>query len=136
MNEQKPKKPEQQPEEGYRFFPDHVLTEINIGLFLFYLCCILAIVLPVEVGQKANPLVTPEHIKPEWYFYPMYKWIKMTPEVVGLFFPMFVIAIFIFWPLVDSLIVKLTGSKILPTIIGVIGMVIVTSLMIMEAVPH
>jgi len=136
MNEQKPQKPEQQPEEGYRFFPDHVLTEINIGLFLFYLCCILAIVLPVEVGQKANPLVTPEHIKPEWYFYPMYKWIKMTPEVVGLFFPMFVIAIFIFWPLVDSLIVKLTGSKILPTIIGVIGMVIVTSLMIMEAVPH
>ena len=136
MNEQKPKKPEQQPEEGYRFFPDHVLTEINIGLFLFYLCCILAIVLPVEVGQKANPLVTPEHIKPEWYFYPMYKWIKMTPEVVGLFFPMFVIAIFIFWPLVDSLIVKLTGSKILPTIIGVIGMIIVTSLMIMEAVPH
>ena len=125
-----------QPEEGYRFFPDHVLTEINIGLFLFYLCCILAIVLPVEVGQKANPLVTPEHIKPEWYFYPMYKWIKMTPEVVGLFFPMFVIGIFIFWPLVDSLIIKLTGSKVLPTIIGVIGMVIVTSLMIMEAVPH
>ena len=125
-----------QPEEGYRFFPDHVLTEINIGLFLFYLCCILAIVLPVEVGQKANPLVTPEHIKPEWYFYPMYKWIKMTPEVVGLFFPMFVIGIFIFWPLVDSLIIKLTGSKILPTIIGVIGMVIVTTLMIMEAVPH
>ncbi|NPA25180.1 MAG: hypothetical protein GXO34_05085 [Deltaproteobacteria bacterium] len=125
-----------QPEEGYRFFPDHVLTEINIGLFLFYLCCILAIVLPVEVGQKANPLVTPEHIKPEWYFYPMYKWIKMTPEVVGLFFPMFVIGIFIFWPLVDSLIIKLTGSKVLPTIIGVIGMVIVTTLMIMEAVPH
>ncbi len=125
-----------QPEEGYRFFPDHVLTEINIGLFLFYLCCILAIVLPVEVGEKANPLVTPEHIKPEWYFYPMYKWIKMTPEVVGLFFPMFVIAIFIFWPLVDSLIIKLTGSKVLPTIIGIIGMVIVTTLMIMEAVPH
>jgi len=133
-NEQKTTAPA--PEEGYRFFPDHVLTEINIGLFLFYLCCILAIVLPVEVGVKANPLVTPEHIKPEWYFFPMYKWIKMTPEAVGLFFPMFVIGIFIFWPMVDSLIVKLTGSKVLPTIIGVIGMVIVTSLMIMEAVPH
>jgi FtsH-binding integral membrane protein len=60
----------------------------------------------------------------------------MTPEAVGLFFPMFVIGIFIFWPMVDSLIVKFTGSKALPTIIGVIGMVIVTSLMIMEAVPH
>ena len=126
----------QEPQEGYRFFPDHVLTEINIGLFLFFLCCILAIVLPVEVGEKANPLITPEHIKPEWYFFPMYKWIKMTPEAVGLFVPMVVIAIFIFWPLVDSFIVKLTNNKNIPIFIGVIGMIFVTTLMILEAMPH
>ena len=126
----------QEPQEGYRFFPDHVLTEINIGLFLFFLCCILAIVLPVEVGEKANPLITPEHIKPEWYFFPMYKWIKMTPEMIGIFFPMVVIGIFIFWPLIDDFIVKTTKNKNLPMIIGLIGMVIVTSLMILEAIPH
>ncbi len=126
----------QEPQEGYRFFPDHVLTEINIGLFLFFLCCVLAIVLPVEVGEKANPLITPEHIKPEWYFYPMYKWIKMTPETIGIFFPMVVIGIFIGWPLVDSLIVKTTNNKSLPIFIGLVGMVIVTSLMILEAIPH
>ena len=126
----------QEPQEGYRFFPDHVLTEINIGLFLFFLCCILAIVLPVEVGEKANPLITPEHIKPEWYFFPMYKWIKMTPEMIGIFFPMVVIGIFIFWPLIDDFIAKTTKNKNLSTIIGLIGMVIVTSLMILEAIPH
>ncbi len=125
----------QEPQEGYRFFPDHVLTEINIGLFLFFLCCVLAIVLPVEVGEKANPLITPEHIKPEWYFFPMYKWIKMTPEAVGLFVPMVVIAVFIFWPLVDSFIVKVTNNKNLPIFIGVAGMVFVTTLMILEALP-
>jgi len=128
MNESQP--PE---EKGYKFFPDHVLTEINMGLFLLFLCTILAIVLPLGMAEKANPLVTPEHIKPEWYFFPMYKWIKMTPEAIGLFFPMLVIAIFIFWPFVDRLITKITKSKMLPIIIGVIGMVIVTSLMIMEA---
>jgi len=127
--------PQNDKEKGYKFFPDHVLTEINIGLFLLYLCTILAIVLPVEMAEKANPLVTPEHIKPEWYFFPMYKWIKLTPEAVGLFFPMLVIAIFIFWPFVDQFITKITHSKILPVVIGVIGMVIVTSLMIMEAIP-
>ena len=127
---------QQEPQEGYRFFPDHVLTEINIGLFLFFLCCVLAIVLPVEVGEKANPLITPEHIKPEWYFYPMYKWIKMTPEAIGIFFPMLVIGIFICWPLVDNFIVKATSNKSLPIFIGVVGMVIVTSLMILEAIPH
>ncbi len=126
----------QETQEDYRFFPDHILTEVNIGLFLFFLCCILAIVLPVEVGEKANPMITPEHIKPEWYFYPMYKWIKMTPEAIGIFFPMLVIGIFIGWPLVDNLIVKITNNKNLPIIIGVIGMVIVTSLMILEAIPH
>ena len=129
-------KKSQPPEEkGYKFFPDHVLTEINMGLFLLFLCTILAIVLPLGMAEKANPLVTPEHIKPEWYFFPMYKWIKMTPEAIGLFFPMLVIAIFIFWPFVDRLITKITKSKSLPIIIGVIGMVIVTCLMIMEAVP-
>ena len=127
---------QQEAQEGYRFFPDHILTEVNIGLFLFFLCCVLAIVLPVEIGEKANPLITPEHIKPEWYFYPMYKWIKMTPEAIGIFFPMLVIGIFIFWPLVDDFIVKTTSNKNLPIIIGVIGMVIVTTLMIMEAIPH
>jgi quinol-cytochrome oxidoreductase complex cytochrome b subunit len=126
----------QEPQDGYRFFPDHILTEINIGLFLFFLCCVLAIVLPVEVGEKANPLITPEHIKPEWYFFPMYKWIKMTPEAVGLFVPMLVIAIFIFWPLVDSFIVKITNNKNIPIFIGVVGMVFVTTLMILEAMPH
>ena len=126
----------QETQEDYRFFPDHILTEVNIGLFLFFLCCVLAIVLPVEIGEKANPLITPEHIKPEWYFYPMYKWIKMTPEAVGLFVPMVVIAIFIFWPLVDSFIVKITSNKNIPIFIGVAGMVFVTTLMILEAMPH
>ncbi len=129
-------KPQAPQEEGYKFFPDHILTEINIGLFLFFLCCVLAIVLPVEIGEKANPLITPEHIKPEWYFFPMYKWIKMTPEAIGLFVPMLVIAIFIFWPLVDSFIVKLTNNKNLPIFIGVAGMVFVTTLMILEAMPR
>jgi len=128
-----PQTPKEQ--EGYKFFPDHVLTEINIGLFILFLCTILAIVLPVEMTEKANPLITPEHIKPEWYFFPMYKWIKLTPEAVGIFFPMIVIGIFIFWPFIDSWITKITKSKALPVIIGIIGMVIVTSLMIIEAIP-
>jgi quinol-cytochrome oxidoreductase complex cytochrome b subunit len=128
-----PQTPKEQ--EEYKFFPDHVLTEINIGLFILFLCTILAIILPVEMTEKANPLITPEHIKPEWYFFPMYKWIKMTPEAVGIFFPMIVIGIFIFWPFIDSWITKITKSKVLPVIIGVIGMVIVTSLMIIEAIP-
>jgi quinol-cytochrome oxidoreductase complex cytochrome b subunit len=60
----------------------------------------------------------------------------MTPEIIGLFVPMVVIAIFIFWPLVDAFIVKITNNKNIPIFIGVIGMVFVTTLMILEAMPH
>ena len=59
----------------------------------------------------------------------------MTPEAVGIFFPMIAIGIFIFWPFIDSWITKITKSKTLPVVIGIIGMVIVTSLMIIEAIP-
>lgn len=122
------------PEGSYRFFPDHVLTEVNIGIFFLYLCTILSIVFPLHLMEKANPLVTPEHIKPEWYFYPMYRWIKMTPEAVGIFVPGLVVLIFIFWPFIDRFIAKTTKSKNLATWIGVAGMVFVTALLIIEAV--
>jgi hypothetical protein len=65
----------------------------------------------------------------------MYKWIKMTPEAIGLYVPMLVIAIFIGWPFVDKAIIKATGSKTLPVVIGLAGMVFVTLLMIFEALP-
>ncbi|GAB4261009.1 MAG: cytochrome b subunit of the bc complex [Deferrisomatales bacterium] len=121
------------PTGGYRFFPDHVLTEVNIGLAILFLCSVLAIVLPAEMSEKANPLVTPAHIKPEWYFFPMYKWIKMTPEMVGILVPLLVVLIFVFWPFVDRVLVKLTGSKIVPLVVGLAGMVFVTLLMVLEA---
>ena len=121
------------PEGSYRFFPDHVLTEINLGLFFLYLATIFSIIFPLKLMEKANPLVTPEHIKPDWYFYPMYRWIKMTSQNIGIFVPMLVVLIFVFWPFVDRAIGRVTGSKNVATWIGIAGMVFVTSLLIVEA---
>jgi len=132
MKEQK--KSTEIPEGSYRFFPDHVLTEVNLGIFFLYLCTILSIIFPLHLIEKANPLVTPEHIKPEWYFYPMYRWIKMTPQSIGIFVPALVVLIFIFWPFIDRYIGNVSKSKNLATWIGVAGMAFVTCLLIIEAV--
>jgi len=132
MNE--PKKSTEIPEGSYRFFPDHVLTEINLGIFFLYLCTVLSLIFPLHLIEKANPLVTPEHIKPEWYFYPMYRWIKMTPQSIGIFVPALVVFIFIFWPFIDRYIGNVSKSKNLATWIGVAGMAFVTCLLIIEAV--
>ncbi len=118
---------------GYRFFPDHVLTELNIWIFLLFLMCVLTIVFPVEMGTKADPLSPPLHVKPEWYFYPMFRWIKMTPEIIGIFVPLVVVLVFVFWPYVARVITRVTGSKTLPLWIGLAGMVFVTLLMLVES---
>jgi quinol-cytochrome oxidoreductase complex cytochrome b subunit len=48
----------------FNFFPDHLFTEIIVGLVLMILLSTLATILPATMGPKANPLVTPEIIKP------------------------------------------------------------------------
>ena len=72
----------------YNFFPDHLLTELSIGLVLMILLSVLATVVPVTMGPPADPLTTPEVIKPEWFFYVMFRWLKwfiLVIEIVGLF---------------------------------------------------
>ena len=46
----------------FKFFPDHILTEVALALFLMILLTFLAIVFPAGLDVKADPLVTPEHI--------------------------------------------------------------------------
>ena len=41
------------------------------------LLSVLATIFPATVGAKANPLVTPEVIKPEWFFYVAFRWLKL-----------------------------------------------------------
>ena len=37
----------------------------------------LATLLPATMGPKADPLTTPEVIKPEWFFYVTFRWLKL-----------------------------------------------------------
>jgi quinol-cytochrome oxidoreductase complex cytochrome b subunit len=62
--------PEDPRRETYPFFPDHMLREAIIGLFL--LVCLVNYInfFPPTVGEPATPGNTPGHIRPEWYFFP------------------------------------------------------------------
>jgi len=107
--------------EKYRFYPDHVATETVMGLFLLFLITIFSIVFPPSLGEMADPTVTPEHIKPEWYFYPMYFWIRITPKAVGVLVPVLAVIAFVFWPFIDAWLQKIAPGKEIGTIIGIIG---------------
>ena len=48
-----------------------------IGLVLMILLSALATIFPATLGPAANPLQTPEIIKPEWFFYVAFRWLKL-----------------------------------------------------------
>ncbi|MBI3893059.1 MAG: cytochrome bc complex cytochrome b subunit [Candidatus Wallbacteria bacterium] len=65
------------------FFPHHVMKDaISIYLTLAVLY-VLVVVSPWKLHEKADALVTPEGVKPEWYFLWMYQFIKYFPQQIG-----------------------------------------------------
>lgn len=87
---------------GWRpFFPNHVLKELVV-LSIFLACLITLVVLwPPELGDRADPLVTPDGIKPEWYFLPTYQLLKYFPELVGIIVAFLPPALLLAWPFLD-----------------------------------
>ncbi len=76
---------EDEPEEGpqhFDFFPDHLYTELIVGLVLMILLSVLATLFPATMGPQADPLTTPEVIKPEWFFYATFRWLKLFSATV------------------------------------------------------
>jgi ubiquinol-cytochrome c reductase cytochrome b subunit len=75
---------------GIPFFPNYALEDLR-SVFI-YLAFFLAVVFfnpyiffPKDAFLTANPLVTPAHIKPEWYFLANYQTLKIFPnELIGL----------------------------------------------------
>jgi len=118
----------------FPFFPDHFLTEVIIGVSLMFLMTILAVVFPVGLEAKANPLVTPPHIKPEWYFYFTFRWLKLTTlsfAVLSLGFAGFLAAV---WPFIDGAIRKKNSKREWSMIIGVITVFILLTFTLWEAI--
>ncbi len=66
------------------FFSEFLLIDACVWLALFGTIVTLAMLLPAEIGVKADALKpAPEGIKPEWYFLFMYQTFKMLPQTIG-----------------------------------------------------
>ncbi len=93
------------PKHGIPFFPVHVCKESIVVVLLLAILVTLSVLAPWEIGAPADPLVTPEHIKPEWYFLPSYQLLKYFEGPYGAFFGIIAcsvpFALLLFWPFVD-----------------------------------
>jgi len=90
----------------YRFFPDHVLSETAVFLYVIVVICLLALAFPATVSAPADPTTTPEHIKPEWYFYPFFHLLKLVPGTVGVALMGLIGMAAFFWPVLDHYVLQ------------------------------
>jgi quinol-cytochrome oxidoreductase complex cytochrome b subunit len=89
------------PRTGLRFFPDHVAKESVVFSIFFALLVAVVLLFPAELGEKANPLRTPDEVKPEWYFLPTYQLLKYLPKVLGIGVSVVPIVVLLLWPFLD-----------------------------------
>ena len=98
--------PEQE-QDSVPFFPHHFMTEFYVVVGIVILALIvgtLSMFFPVGLQAPADPLDTPLHVKPEWYFLAMYQLLKyVPPSVLGIEGPMFAVVMIAVAVLVVSL---------------------------------
>jgi cytochrome b6-f complex subunit 4 len=85
------------------FFPKHFMTEFKVAMGMLVVAVIVG-VLPffrVELGEPANPMVTPVGIKPEWYFLAVYEVIKYIPKLAGTLLPFAIVGFLAVLPFID-----------------------------------
>jgi cytochrome b6-f complex subunit 4 len=115
------------------FYPDHVRSEARVVIGITILVMIIGIVgltMPVGLGDPADPLNTPAHVKPEWYFLALYQILKFIPKTTGAILPVLAVLLVTIWPFLDrkkELNLKATRIRL---IIVVLGLIILTALTI------
>lgn len=118
----------------FNFFPDHVLTELIIGLVLMILLSALSTIYPATMGLKADPLTTPEVIKPEWYFYVSFRWLKLFSLNFAVLSSGLIVATMFLWPWLDWTLRKITKVEDISVYIGIVATLLLVGLTVWEAV--
>ena len=105
------------------YFWEELISQAMI-LFLFLgIMGGLALLWPADLAQRANVLVTPSGIKPEWYFLGLFQLIKIIPEVIGLVLVGVVVLLLVILPFVDRSPERNPRYKPVTTTIAVIVIV-------------
>ncbi len=83
-------------EETELFFPHELLKFGIIILMIVGVLTFFASMVPMPVGDPADPLSTPPGIEPEWYFLSVYQLLKYVPRWLGVGFSFIVFPVLLF----------------------------------------
>ena len=117
----------------FPFFPDHFMTEVIIGIGLLVVVTCLSVIFPAGLADKADPLVTPEHIKPEWYFFWTFRWLKLVGLQTAVVTLGLAAGVFVLWPFIDGAIRRRRPGSELSVWLGVIAVIVLIVMTVWEA---
>ncbi len=120
------------------FFPDHFMTEFYVTIGIIVLAVIIGVIgmmNPIGLQAPADPLNTPLHVKPEWYFLALYQILKyVPPQVLGIKGTIFAttmvliaLGIVALWPFIDRKEDKKKAMWI-RLAVSILGLIIVIAL--------
>jgi cytochrome b6-f complex subunit 4 len=118
-------------EDSIPFFPDHVKTEFKVVVFLVVIAALVGVigmVSPIGIGDPADPLNTPAHVKPEWYFLALYQLLKYIPKTLGVLIPIVALLILAIWPFLDPKIERTKRPAQLRTIAVIFVVILLIAL--------
>jgi len=120
----------------FPLFPDHIYTELIMVSLIMFVLIALSLTFPAHMGEPANPNVTPLHIKPEWYFYPVFRWLKITNLTIGVIGPIIFLGLLFFWPFIDKWFEKIAPGKEIAFWMGVVGSILIIVFLFWETIGH
>ncbi|OGO57967.1 MAG: hypothetical protein A2Z32_01595 [Chloroflexi bacterium RBG_16_69_14] len=112
------------------FFPHYILEEVIAWLFLLAMLVVMASLFPAGLEEEANPLQTPAHTKPEWYFLGVYELLKHVERIVGILAPMVLLVILVLLPFIDRNPEVRARKRPLAIVLGIVGIAVMVGLTI------
>jgi len=84
------------------FWPHYLVDELVAWYVLLAVLVVLASLFPTGLEAQANPIVTPEGTKPEWYYLGVYELLRLVPiKVIGILIPIVGVGLLVAWPFLD-----------------------------------
>ena len=85
------------------------------------------------MGPRADPLTTPEVIKPEWFFYIAFRWLKLFSGTAAVLSIGLIVFSMVCWPFIDGFIRRKTRFQEASVWIGVVAVFLLVGFTLGEA---
>lgn len=124
---------EQKHDNSVPFYPDHLVLEAKVALGVGILVVVIGIIglfMPVGLGAPADPMDTPAHIKPEWYFLSLYQLLRFIPKTLGATAPVLAVLLIMVWPFLDHKPEQTTKTRQIRFWFSLVAVIIIIALTI------